>query len=278
MRTRQWTTLLALAGLAACGGDFEPPQISIVGVVSSITVDGEPANVTLERGTPPPENAAPVIDATVPVAAINGGSFTVNVTSADQFSEVVIGMPGTPDYYRIVLASPRTSAMVVVTLDPGTPGGPLELFVAGGTAPTAFGPYVSRTLSITRVGSGDVQVSVAWNSAADVDLHVIDPAGEEIFWGARASLSGGELDLDSNAACTSDQPRNENTVWPRNGAPAGAFTVRLDYWDDCDAVQTDYVVTIWVRGQEAQVFSGTFTGAGDQGGEGSGIDIATFTR
>jgi hypothetical protein len=278
MRTSQWTTLLALAGLAACSGDLEPPQISVAGVLNSVTVDGEPADVTLERGTPPPENAAPVIDATVPVAAINGGSFTVSVTSVDQFSEVVIGMPGTPDYYRIALSSPRTAATVVVTLDPGTPGGPMELYVAGGASPTAFGPYVSRTLSVTRVGSGDVQVSVAWSSAADVDLHVIDPAGEEIFWGSRESASGGELDLDSNAACGSDQPRNENTVWPRNGAPTGTFIVRLDYWDPCDAAQTDYVVTIWVRGQEAQVFSGSFTGAGDQGGEGAGIDIATFTR
>jgi hypothetical protein len=54
--------------------------------------------------------------------------------------------------------------------------------------------------------------------------------------------------------------------------------VRLDYWDSCDALQTDYVVTVWVQGQEPKVFSGTFTGAGDGGGLGSGIDITTFAR
>jgi hypothetical protein len=214
----------------------------------------------------------------VPAAAINGGTFTVNLTSAEQFSEIVIGMPGPPDYYRVTLPSARSAASVLVTLDPGAPGGPMDMYLAGGTSPTTFGPYVNRRLAVTRVGSGDVQVSVAWNSAADVDLHVIDPAGEEIYWGSRSSASGGDLDLDSNAGCSTDQPRNENTVWPRDGAPAGTYIVRLDYWSACNAAQTDYVVTIWVRGQEARVFSGSFTGGGDQGGEGSGIDIATFTR
>lgn len=279
MRTTRWmTALLALAASVACRGMMDPPQISIVGRVSSVTVDGEPADITLERGTPPVESAAPVIDATLPAAAINGGSFTIGVTSADAFSEVVFGMPGTPDYYRIELSSPRTSANVVITLDPGTPGGPMEVYVAGGTAPTQYGPYVTRTLSVMRVGSGDVQVSVAWNTAADVDLHVLDPAGEEIYWGSRTSASGGELDLDSNAGCGSDQPRNENTVWPVGGAPTGTYVVRLDYWDACGATQTDYVVTVWVKGRDAQVFSGTFTGEGEHGGEGAGIDITTFSR
>jgi hypothetical protein len=254
------------------------PQISIIGYLSSVTVDGEPADVTLERGTLPPENAAPVIDATVPAAAINGGSFSVDVTSAEPFSEVVIGMPGSPDYYRIALSGPRTAANVVVTLDPGTPGGPMELAVAGGVSATQFGPHVTRTLRVTRVGSGDVQVSVAWNTAADVDLHVVDPTGEEIYWGSRTSASGGELDLDSNAGCGTDQPRNENTVWPVNGAPAGTYVVRLDYWDACGAELTDYVVTVWVKGREAQVYSGTFTGEGEHGAEGAGIDITSFSR
>ncbi|MDH4042953.1 MAG: hypothetical protein OEW06_00695 [Gemmatimonadota bacterium] len=254
------------------------PEISISALVSSVTVDGEPANVAIERGAPPAENAAPVIDATLPAAAINGGSFEVAVTGAEQFSEVVIGMPNVPDYFRVTLTSPKTSAKIVVTLDPGTPGGPLQMFVAAGKSPTEYGPYVTRLLSVMRVGSGDVQVSVAWNSAADVDLHVVDPDGDEIYWEDRQSASGGELDLDSNAACSSDQPRNENTVWPVGQAPNGTYIVRLDHWDSCGAEQTDYVVTVWVKGRDPQTFSGSFTGDGEHGGAGDGIEITTFTR
>jgi hypothetical protein len=270
--------VLTAAALGACTGEMQLPEISIAAVVSSITVDGEPATVTVESGTPPSENAAPVISATLPAAAINGGSFGVSVSSTDPISEVVVGMPSTPDYFRIALSSPKTSATIVVTLDPGTPGGPMELYLAGGSGPDQYGPYISRGLSVIRVGSGDVQVSVAWNSAADLDLHVVDPSGEEVYWGSRTAVSGGELDLDSNAACGSDQPRNENTVWPVGQAPTGTYVVRLDHWDACGAEQTDYVVTIWVKGHDAQVFSGTFTGEGEHGGLGDGIDIATFTR
>jgi hypothetical protein len=270
--------LLVAASLGACGGELTLPEISISALVSSVTVDGEPANVAIERGAPPAETAAPVIDATLPAAAINGGSFEIAVSSVEQFSEIVVGMPNVPDYFRVTLTSPRTSAKIVVTLDPGTPGGPLEMFVAGGKNPTEYGPYVTRLLSVMRVGSGDVQVSVAWNTTADLDLHVVDPSGEEVYWGAREAASGGELDLDSNAACGTDQPRNENTVWPVGGAPTGTYTVRLDHWDACDAERTDYVVTIWVKGRDAQVFSGSFTGPGEHGGAGDGIEIATFTR
>lgn len=175
--------LLVAASLGACGGELTLPEISISALVSSVTVDGEPANVAIERGAPPAETAAPVIDATLPAAAINGGSFEIAVSSVEQFSEIVVGMPNVPDYFRVTLSSPRTSAKIVVTLDPGTPGGPLEMFVAGGKNPTEYGPYVTRLLSVMRVGSGDVQVSVAWNTTADLDLHVVDPSGEEVYWG-----------------------------------------------------------------------------------------------
>jgi uncharacterized protein YfaP (DUF2135 family) len=131
---------------------------------------------------------------------------------------------------------------------------------------------------VTRVGTGDVQVSVSWNSPADVDLHVVDPFTEEIYWESRTAESNGELDLDSNAACRSDRTRNEHVVWPAGKAPTGTYAVRLDQWSACGAASTDYVVTVWVKGREAQVFTGTFTGEGSNGGAGAGTDITTFTR
>jgi hypothetical protein len=127
------------------------------------------------------------------------------------------------------------------------------------------------------VGTGDVQVTLSWNSVADVDLHVVDPSGEEIYYISRQSASGGELDLDSNAGCLSDGPRNENITWPSNGAPIGTYHVLVDYWANCTATSTDYSVTVNVKGQSSQTFTGNFTGTGDQGGAGAGVPITTFT-
>jgi hypothetical protein len=280
MRTVYRYTAALLVGLAAagCKGELQEPDISITGLVGSITVDGQPAEVTVVEGAPPAENASPVVDAVLPAAAINGGSFAMTVSGAETFSAVVVGVPGVQDYFQIVLSAPVTSARVVVTLGQDAPAGPLEVFIAGGVDAATFGPQIRRSMTILRVGSGDIQVSVAWNTVADVDLHVVDPAGEEIFWSDRRSASGGELDLDSNAACSSDQPRNENIVWPIGEAPTGTYIVRLDYWSSCGALQTDWVLTVWVRGRDPLVFSGTFTGDGDGGGLGSGIEITTFTK
>jgi hypothetical protein len=269
--------LLIAAGLGSITGETVRPEISVASLVRSVTVDGDRVAVSIERGAPPPATAAPVIDATLPTATINGGSFAITVTGSEPFAEIALGMGDVHEYLRVALPSPKTSARIVVTLDPGAPDGPVQMFVAAGTSPTAYGPHVTRALSVRRVGTGDVQVSVAWNTAADLDLHVVDPNGDELYWDDRKAASGGELDLDSNAACDSDQSRNENAAWPVGRAPGGKYVVYLDHWDSCGAQQTDYVVTVWV-GQDAQTFSGTFTGIGEHGGAGDGIEITEFTR
>ena len=71
--------------------------------------------------------------------------------------------------------------------------------------------------------------------------------------------------------------RNENITWPEGQAHAGTYPVRDDYWDNCEATETNYVVTVRVKGREPQTFNGTFTGEGDQGGLGAGETITTFT-
>jgi hypothetical protein len=67
-------------------------------------------------------------------------------------------------------------------------------------------------------------------------------------------------------------------TWPDGPAPSGTYTVRVDYWSACNAVSTNYVVTINVAGRASQVFQGTLTGPGNHGGAGAGIVVATFTK
>ena len=140
-----------------------------------------------------------------------------------------------------------------------------------------LGAYRQQVVQVTTVGTGDVQISVTWNSAADVDLHLVEPNGTEIYYGNQRSPAGGELDLDSNAACGSDGPRAENIRYPSGRAPAGQYIVRLDYYDSCGAGSTNYVVRV-INGASSQTFTGTFTGGGDFGGAGSGREIVRFSR
>lgn len=120
------------------------------------------------------------------------------------------------------------------------------------------GPWLEFDLAVIEVQGGDIQVSASWNTDTDVDLHVIDPSGEEIYWSHPESASGGALDLDSNAACTPG-PRLENVYWAEGAAPAGTYEVRLAYWSDCDLLgETEWRVTVVLGGTSIDVYSGSF--------------------
>jgi hypothetical protein len=137
------------------------------------------------------------------------------------------------------------------------------------------------------VGTGDVSVTLFWADINDLDLHVIDPSGEEVYYGNSTSVSGGMLDHDSNAACGEmNLFPVENIVWPTGTAPHGTFTVRVNFWRECDDAQTSspFNVRTIVDGVQTN-YQGTVTTAdsscGQCGTGGTGctcVDVATFSR
>jgi hypothetical protein len=141
-----------------------------------------------------------------------------------------------------------------------------------------LGAPATASIPVQGVGSGPIQVSFSWVGPVDLDLHVVPPSGEEIYYGHRADATGGTLDLDSNAACAIDNVNNENIVWSNSTTPAsGTYTVRVDYWDNCGLSQSiPYTVRVTNCGV-SKSYSGTFTaGQADQGGAGAGTQVTTF--
>jgi hypothetical protein len=115
----------------------------------------------------------------------------------------------------------------------------------------------SPTCQEPDLGSGDVQVTLRWASGADLDLHVTEPNGEEIYYGSRTSSTGGQLDVDANAGCGDDVPV-ENVFWPEGQAPNGSYTVEIVGF----SVETcggggDYTLTVQVGGEVVIDESGT---------------------
>lgn len=98
----------------------------------------------------------------------------------------------------------------------------------------------------TVLGSGDIQVTLSWDSTADLDLIVEDPFGERLWLGKRISGSGGELDVVAHDNCEDlgDTPV-ENTYWFPGSAPDGEYKVYVIYAADCEGTGTaDYTVRI----------------------------------
>ena len=137
------------------------------------------------------------------------------------------------------------------------------------------------------VGTGDVSVTLFWSDINDLDLHVIDPNGEEIFYGNLISLSGGMLDKDSNSDCNeANLFPVENIVWPTGTAPPGTYTVRVNFYKQWDPAQpaSPFMLRTIVDGVRTD-FSGTATtpdsscGLCGTGGTGcTCIDVTSFTR
>lgn len=72
--------------------------------------------------------------------------------------------------------------------------------------------------------TGDVQVTLRWDTSDDLDLIVVDPAGSVVDFGSPRSPSGGQLDVDANGFCqTQSFTPVENIFWPNGGAPNGEY-------------------------------------------------------
>lgn len=266
---------LLLAGLvSSCKGpELLGPAFSIADVVTRVSTEDGTVTAVLHEGAAPTAGgaAAPVVP--TQGTAVNGGSAAVQLESGAEFTTIIVAMAGADGYYQLTLPAGASVADLILGLSPDLPAGNqrLQYAVGDGAAVSAYG---EQTMRLFRVGTGDVQVSVSWTGASDVDLHVVDPSGDEVNWANRTVASGGELDLDSNPACTIDNTNNENIVWPVGAAPSGEYRVFLEYWSDCGVPRSDYVVTVSMAGQQPQIFTGSFVGLA---ADNPNAEIGTFT-
>ena len=166
---------------------------------------------------------------------------------------VTAGAPSvdTPD-------QPSLGADVAVTA--AQPAGPAALVVIATDAAGRAGPR--REVAILAEDepppAGELVVTLAWDGAADLDLHVVAPDGGEAWSGdpntweppppgtpvdPDAWRSGGLLDRDGNAACHRDARPREDVTWSMP-PPAGRYLVRVDARAMCGAPVAYYYVAI----------------------------------
>jgi hypothetical protein len=276
MRFDRMVLAASVLTLMSCDSDSTDPD-TVSGIASKITAVQTATGATgsVKTGSVP-EGSGPALTIATALSVINGGTATVPVTAAAAFQRLALEIDGIEDFYEILLPAGTTTAQLFITFAQSLPEGTLPLRISASDANANYGPKRSVTANVTKVGAGEVQISVSWDAASDVDLHVITPEGNEIYYG-NESADGGTLDLDSNAGCSIDNVNNENVTWP-NASPSGTYRVLVDYWSACGVAATNYVVTINVAGRAAQVFQGTLTGQGTNGGAGDGILIAQFTK
>ena len=143
-------------------------------------------------------------------------------------------------------------ARVEITLD--EPPSPIRSTNRAPPATNALNDNFEELLRQHHAGSGDVRISLMWNNRNDLDLHVVEPRGEEIFYLHRESESGGLLDIDMNAGPPFRNPAVENVYWPDRAAPPGNYRVYVNHYRRQDTPDlTQFTVRILVRGRTSDV-------------------------
>lgn len=177
-------------------------------------------------------------------------------------NEVRAGAAGA-DQPAEALGSPNASNTInSFTEDGGNTNGPSQALL--------LDDFTQR-LQKAGARSGDVQISLEWKNKNDLDLHVTDPFGEEIFYRNRFAKSGGQLDIDMNLvrldngvevaediAGLTDRPV-ENVYWPEKGAARGIYRVEVAHYARHGAPDpTPFSVRVINRGQ-ATYYRGALT-------------------
>lgn len=218
------------------------------GTVGALTPDAQPngpdANFTVTLT--PSSNAV-----------TNGGTASMTVSAPTAFTEVYVGANGLSGFYTVTLPAATTSVTIQPTVDQDYVSPTITFQVSVGDGVTT-GPIAEAVYGVIVVGTGDIQVSLTFSQQDDVDLAVVDPNGDEVFFGDREIPSGGELDLDANPICLDPRGNAENITWPTGSAIPGNYDVYVTLFDNCVTGPVDYTVTVSVTGQEPFLVNGTF--------------------
>ncbi len=269
-------SILAITASLAMIGCEAPsalgPQGDLGDLVTRVATSDGTTVATYHTGAPPAADGGAAPSTAGTGSVVNGGTALLTVSAASEFTTVLVSGNGLDGYYQLTLPSSAAQGLVL-GIAQGADAAELSLRVSVGSG-SDISPSASQDLTIHHVGTGDVQVSVSWTGASDVDIRVTDPNGELVYFGNPTSASGGALDLDSNAGCTIDGANSENVVWPAGKAPHGDYKVVLAYHDDCGVARSDYVVTVSIAGHQPQVITGAFVGAFDANPD---KQVGTFT-
>jgi hypothetical protein len=137
-----------------------------------------------------------------------------------------------------------------------SPGGP-EIFPRSDFGVARFGMGTELVNGVA-VKVGDPQVTLVWDSNVDLDVHVIEPGGKEIFWNDRKGKFGGELDVDNN-----DGFGPENIAWSSAGpnpAPPGEYRWWVEYYGGNRGIPVKTRWKVRVKHEDkVMIYHGTLT-------------------
>lgn len=214
--------------------------------------------------------------------AIPGGSSYVTILTDEPMSEFYVGVSGIEGHI-VVPATPATRAgeneySLLLLLSQNLEQA-FTLMLSGRGESGEIYREVNESISFIGVGTGALQVSLSFNNDTDVDLYVVRPNGEVIYYGNEGGYDeDGEvwgLDLDSNPACDIDGVNNENIFFPTSELLPGKYEVWVNLYENCNGMPTIWAITATNNGATITPSYGKNPATGTFAGNAPSNDISS---
>lgn len=258
-----WCLFLLGGALASCSDD-----------------DNSPATSELEQEYFSIENAqyqdGQFPSATVPTTlqgvsvndrALSGGMNFITIVSDVRYNRFFIGVQGVEGYWEYVPDTPVNrsegddeSITYIIPVNYSTGySSDITMLISGEDEDGGITEPYETEITYVESQSGDLNINLTFSNAKDVDLHLVMPSGEMIYYGnpgGSAQTVDGHtvsygLDHDSNAGCDIDNLNNENIYIPAELIQAGTYTVIVNMYANCSpSIATSWSVVARYKGVE----------------------------
>jgi hypothetical protein len=254
-------------------------------------------NGTYHSGGIPAENSdANLASIYANTRALEGGSTPITINTFGTVTHLIVGIQGVTGYYQVAVTDLQLTSngyTAIILFDNNLPE--TEFTLVTEMLNDADNIIASRTAivvsTVEQSSVGKIQISLSWDLLNDIDLHLVEPSGNEIYYGNEGNINydwekiyadhpddyydltesqlaeyilddettTGVLDLDSNPGCSIDSVNNENIIYIfPSDISTGEYIVRVDFFSDCVGTGTsNYIVTARYDNELITVSSGS---------------------
>lgn len=216
-------------------------------------------NGTYREGTmPTPSAGATALEnVTMNNQALAGGANFINIATTQAIKTFLIGIKDVPGYIEVPASSRAVQTYSIPLVYGSGYNSNITVVVEGVTTDGHVTLPFTQVVKFVESAAGDLHVNLTFDNAKDIDLHLIMPDGNRIYYANRTVSTGegetfvsGGLDHDSNANCNIDNLNNENIVLPAALIIPGKYQVQINMYRNCDmSVFTQWTVTALMNGQ-----------------------------
>lgn len=202
---------------------------------------------------------------------------------------VSLYLVGDPSHFILPAGPPDVAApeqptfAALLAFSPDLPVGPQTLLLQATDSQGRYGSVFRQSVQAVEDPSlqGALVITLRWQRPVDLDLHVEEPGGSEIWARRKGGMpppneppteDTGYLDADSNAQCALDGRQRESVIYP-GAAPRGRYRVRVDTFSLCGQNTAYWQLEVQTRGRLLTTARGQSLPSSTRGPHGQGAGV-----